>query len=299
MFFSKKKKDDNISKPSGFGAVLHKSVMFLTYPFRKPWGILVILLLLAAAAYIVPIYVYKVPVKEVHTWYWEKIKFLETGDLSEVSNTVSNKFSKLLNKIPMLSEEPAKGTDRLVEAAPSQKEIRRQMFKAASAGAKRQKVDVLAEEADNVVAVEMPQPIVVAEENKKEEIRYQQVAEERKNGFDEKPVIVKKVSMEDGDMLRYLPQPEKISGLVKVYNANELDVGGTYIFLYGIYSSPKTSRGVKAGVFLKEALDGETVNCDILAYTADNVATGECFVEGISINKILVERGYSDRVSLQ
>lgn len=296
MFFSKKKKDDNISKPSGLGAVLHKSVMFLTYPFRKPWGILVILLLLAAAVYAVPMYVYQVPVKEVHTWYIERIKFFEKRDLNEVSG----KFSKLLNKIPMLSEEPAKGTDRLVVAAPTQKEIRRQMFKAASAGSKRQKVDVLAAEADNVVAVEMPEPVTAPDEiEKKEEVRYQQVAEENKNGFDEKPVIVKKVSVEDGNMLRYLPQPQKISGAVKVHNANELEVGGTYLFLYGIYSSPKTSRGVKAAVFLKDALEGETVSCDILAYTADNVATGECFVEGISINKVLVERGYSDRVSLQ
>ncbi len=292
MFFSKKKKDEDIGKPSGLGAVIHNTVMFLTYPFRRPWGILVILLLLVAVVYAIPMYVYNVPVKEVHTWYMERIKFFEKRDLNEVSG----KFSKLFNKIPILNEEPVKGTDRLVVAAPTQKEIRRQMFKAA-AGGQRQKVDVLAEEADNVVAVEMPKPINMEEPS--EEVRYAEVPSNQRNGFDEKPVIVKKVSMEDGNMLHYLPQPKTITGPVKVYNANELEVDGTYLFLYGIYSSPKTARGIKAGVFLKDSLEGETVSCDILAYTADNVATGECFVEGISINKTLVERGFSDRVSLR
>ena len=114
-----------------------------------------------------------------------------------------------------------------------------------------------------------------------------------------KPVIVKKVSEAEGDVLRYLDEPEEISGEARVYNANEMEVGGTYVFLYGVYSNPRSARGVKAAVFLRDALKGETVKCRILAYTADNVATGECFAGGISINKILVARGFSDRVTLQ
>lgn len=97
----------------------------------------------------------------------------------------------------------------------------------------------------------------------------------------------------------YTALPEEISGEVRVYNANEMEVGGTYVFLYGVYSNPRSARGVKAAVFLRDALKGETVKCRILAYTADNVATGECFAGGISINKILVDRGFSDRVTLQ
>ena len=117
--------------------------------------------------------------------------------------------------------------------------------------------------------------------------------------FESKPVIVKKVSEAEGDVLRYLDEPEEISGEARVYNANEMEVGGTYVFLYGVYSNPRSARGVKAAVFLRDALKGETVKCRILAYTADNVATGECFAGGISINKILVDRGFSDRVTLQ
>ena len=297
MFFGKKKKDDDLKNPSGFGAVLHKTVMFLTYPFRKPLGLVLIVLLIVGAVYAVPVFVYKVEPKTVHLWYAEKIKVLQKTDLSQVSD----KFSQIMTQIPLLKEgENNKGTDRLAEAAPTQKEIRRQMFKAAAGGAKGHRVDVLAQEADDVVSVEMPKPMAVEEADMIKVTEVTQPVEKKdSNSYEDRPVIVKKISEQDGNLLRYLPEPEKISGNAKVYNANELEVGGTYLFLYGIYSNPKTARGVKAAVFLRDALREEKVVCNILAYTADNVATGECFVEGISINKTLVERGYSDRVALQ
>ena len=82
-------------------------------------------------------------------------------------------------------------------------------------------------------------------------------------------------------------------------NANELEVDGKYLFLFGIYSSPKTSRGVKAAVFLRDILEDKVISCDVLAYTEDNIATAECFLEGESLNQMLVEKGFSDNVLLQ
>ena len=188
-----------------------------------------------------------------------------------------------------------------MEVAPSQREIRRQMFKAAS-GTRPQRVDILAEEADDVVALTPPVPQMPIEEEKQPSVPTaadERLAAGEDAWFESKPVIVKKVSETEGDVLRYLDEPEEISGEAKVYNANEMEVGGTYVFLYGVYSNPRSARGVKAAVFLRDALKGETVKCLILAYTADNVATGECFAGDVSINKILVDRGFSDRVALQ
>ena len=153
-----------------------------------------------------------------------------------------------------------------------------------------------------MVALTPPAPQIPVEEEKQPSVPA--AADERLSAgedalFESKPVIVKKVSEAEGDVLRYLDEPEEISGEARVYNANEMEVGGTYVFLYGVYSNPRSARGVKAAVFLRDALKGETVKCRILAYTADNVATGECFAGGISINKILVDRGFSDRVTLQ
>ena len=41
------------------------------------------------------------------------------------------------------------------------------------------------------------------------------------------------------------------------------------------------------------------MSCLILAYTADDVATGECFAGDVSINEVLVDRGYADRVVIE
>ena len=296
MFFFKKRKDDELRSPSGWGAALHKTAMFLTYPFRKPLYLLLILVLIIAVAAAVPIY-YGAKPQEVHIWYMEKFREVKNTDLSKVSS----KFSQLVNKIPALTSAPDKGTDRLVDVAPSQKEMRRRMFKAAS-GAKPQRVDVLAEEAVDVVAVPQAVRAVAAEYDNAAEtvdIKPEPAAAKTEVAFESKPVIIKKVSAADGNVLRYLDEPKEISGTVKVYNANELEVGGTYLFLYGVYSNPRSARGVKAAVFLRDALREEVVSCRILAYTADDIATGECFAGDVSINKILVDRGFSDRVALE
>ncbi len=84
MFFKKKQKEDNIGSPSQWGAVLHKTVMFVTYPFRKPLYLLLLLVLILAAAYAVPVYYHKVKPLEVHTWYLAKIKNIDKGSFSQV-----------------------------------------------------------------------------------------------------------------------------------------------------------------------------------------------------------------------
>lgn len=88
------------------------------------------------------------------------------------------------------------------------------MFKAAS-GARPQRVDILAEEADDVVALTPPAPQMPVEEEKQPSVPA--AADERLSAgedalFESKPVIVKKVSEAEGDVLRYLDEPEEISG---------------------------------------------------------------------------------------
>ena len=300
--FGKKKKDDDLRSPSGWGAAIHKTVMFLTYPFRRWWQLLLIFLVVAAAAYAVPMYK-GVKFTEVHVWYADKIRQattdvknnLKSGKLSEVSG----KLSDIIDNIPALKKEPAKGTDQLVEVKHDYREVRRQMFRAAAAGNRPQRVDVLREEAADVVALPVPEPFIPAAEPVVSDERPQPAPTEKKTQIADKPVIVKNVEKSDGDVLRYLEEPVMVSGKVLVHNANELEVNGTYLFLYGIYSSPRTVRGAKATAFLRDALQGETVSCRILAYTADDVATGECFAGDVSINEVLVDRGYADRVVLE
>lgn len=286
MALSSKKKEEDIKQISGATGVFHKIVMFITYPFRKPLRCLFFLAALGAIAYFIPV-MYGVKPEKVYDWY---VKLVH--DVNE--------------QIIIPHTQKEKGTDTLVESnyATGQREIRRQMFVKAS-GRAPQKVDVLAEEASEVVNIG--------------DIRR---AEDNAENYDEQPITPEKTTVEEQsnvvavqhpvvtedfdyrrhygefDSLNYLNEPVEVRGTAKVHNANELTVNDTYIFLYGIYSNPLNGRGVKAGVFLKNLVKDEEVLCQILAYTKEGqVATAECYVGETDINNLMVKNGFSDKVT--
>lgn len=286
MALSSKKKEEDIKQISGATGVFHKIVMFITYPFRKPLRCLFFLAALGAIVYFIPV-MYGVKPEKVYDWY---VKLVH--DVNE--------------QIIIPHTQKEKGTDTLVESnyATGQREIRRQMFVKAS-GRAPQKVDVLAEEASEVVNIG--------------DIRR---AEDNAENYDEQPITPEKTTVEEQsnvvavqhpvvtedfdyrrhygefDSLNYLNEPVEVRGTAKVHNANELTVNDTYIFLYGIYSNPLNGRGVKAGVFLKNLVKDEEVLCQILAYTKEGqVATAECYVGETDINNLMVKNGFSDKVT--
>lgn len=286
MALSSKKKEEDIKQISGATGVFHKIVMFITYPFRKPLRCLFFLAALGAIVYFIPV-MYGVKPEKVYDWY---VKLVH--DVNE--------------QIIIPHTQKEKGTDTLVESnyATGQREIRRQMFVKAS-GRAPQKVDVLAEEASEVVNIG--------------DIRR---AEDNAENYDEQPITPEKTTVEEQsnvvavqhpvvtedfdyrrhygefDSLNYLNEPVEIRGTAKIHNANELTVNDTYIFLYGIYSNPLNGRGVKAGVFLKNLVKDEEVLCQILAYTKEGqVATAECYVGETDINNLMVKNGFSDKVT--
>ncbi len=286
MALSSKKKEEDIKQISGATGVFHKIVMFITYPFRKPLRCLFFLAALGAIVYFIPV-IYGVKPEKVYDWY---VKLVH--DVNE--------------QIIIPHTQKEKGTDTLVESnyATGQREIRRQMFVKAS-GRAPQKVDVLAEEASEVVNIG--------------DIRR---AEDNAENYDEQPITPEKTTVEEQsnvvavqhpvvtedfdyrrhygefDSLNYLNEPVEVRGTAKIHNANELTVNDTYIFLYGIYSNPLNGRGVKAGVFLKNLVKDEEVLCQILAYTKEGqVATAECYVGETDINNLMVKNGFSDKVT--
>lgn len=286
MALSSKKKEEDIKQISGATGVFHKIVMFITYPFRKPLRCLFFLAALGAIAYFIPV-MYGVKPEKVYDWY---VKLVH--DVNE--------------QIIIPHTQKEKGTDTLVESnyATGQREIRRQMFAKAS-GRAPQKVDILAEEASEVVNIG---DIRRAEDNT--ENYYEQPIKPEKTTVEEQsnvvavqhPVVTEDFDYRrhygEFDSLNYLNEPVEVRGTAKIHNANELTVNDTYIFLYGIYSNPLNGRGVKAGVFLKNLVKDEEVLCQILAYTKEGqVATAECYVGETDINNLMVKNGFSDKVT--
>lgn len=284
MAQNKKKSDEKLKQISGAAGVIHKIVMFVTYPFRKPLRCLFFLAALGALAYFIPI-LYGVKPEKVYDWY------------VDLAHNVNEQ---------VILPHTHKGTDTLVEtkAAAAPREVRRRTFGVAS-GQAPQKVDVLASQASDVVNID---DIRRASEDATAPRLPVFESVEPERTVAEPPVRQQKAALPETfdynehygefDSLDYVEKPVEVKGMAKVYNANELVVGDTYIFLYGIFSNPLNERGVRAGVFLKSFVKGEEVRCEILAYTKDGgVATAECYVDDVDLNRLLVAKGFSDKVS--
>ena len=276
----KKKKDEDLKKIGGVIGFFHRIIMFLTYPFRKPLRFLLFLAVIGAIAYCVPVYYYKVEPKNIQDWY------------QGLFDTVKEQVALPQN---------LKGTDALVEVEeqPTAKDVRREMFMKAS-GNSPHTVDVLAKESQDVVdikdirrageeaeAFKLPVAVVT---------QPVEVVEPEEEEVDEEFDYNKHYG--EYSTLDYLNEPITVSGEAIVHNANEMTVDGNYVFLYGIYANPKDGRGVRGKVYLKNFVQSEIVRCDILAYTkGEAVATAECYVGDVDINRLMVENGFSDRVS--
>ena len=286
MALMRKNKDEDISRISGLPGLIHKIVMFFIYPFRRPLRFLLFVLALCVIAYIIPI-LYGVAPKDVCSWYLDLIK-------------------NVRQQVTVVHEK--RGTDKLVDNdyQPTPREVRRRMFEAAS-GQDPQRVDVLRESAADVVdikdvqrdvMVEMPEETVA--EHKPELIKvYDEPAVVQEAEKSEKPREFDYTKhYGEYSNLDYVATPLEISGEAKVYDVNDMSIGDTYVFLYGIYSNPRTEKGVKGKVFLKNFVQDENVICKIVAYTkTDKTATAVCYVGEVEINSLLVERGFSDWVA--
>lgn len=102
----------------------------------------------------------------------------------------------------------------------------------------------------------------------------------------------------DGLGLVYAEQPQKLSGKVRVVNANELRVNGQLVFLYGIYSEPNSEKGQKAEAYLRDHFEGKEADCFIGAYAKDGTGTVICLSQGKNINQTLVDLDLSRNVGL-
>lgn len=98
--------------------------------------------------------------------------------------------------------------------------------------------------------------------------------------------------------LVYLDTPQKISGKVRVVNANELRIDGKLVFLYGIYVDPASDRGKQAEEYLRNNTEGQEADCFIGAYAKDGAGTAICFCQGKNINQTLVDLNYSRNITL-
>ena len=100
--------------------------------------------------------------------------------------------------------------------------------------------------------------------------------------------------------LVYLDKPRMLYGSANVVGPNSLYVNHTFLFLYGIYTDKQMYDVASAEQYLRDLTADEAVYCAVVAYTGHtNTATGLCFVNGIFINKSMVNHNLARNVGLK
>lgn len=281
---------DSIGPLTGWGAFFHRVAMFILFPLRKPLIFFPVLLLF----FLAPTFRGVKPA-EVHLWYWRNITHytgLATDFVKDKSKDVIPENISI--KMPSFGEKPKasaeKGIDKLVEfPTVDVNAARRAMFEKAKTSAPVVvDIEPITEEPiqpeSETVAAGVEQP-AVSNTASVSEAQTAAASSEQAQPKKKLPLI-------------YLETPKEVIGVAKVFNANEVEIDGTYIFLYGIYVNPDTEQGIQAKRFLEEAVKNEMVRCSIVAYTFQEVATGMCYVGSENLNQLLVKNKLSKDVAL-
>lgn len=258
-----KKNDDYIGPSRGWVRVFHKFMMLLLFPLRKPlW-----FLLIAAVLFLTPTFRGIKPA-EVHLWYGRHIAGL-TSRVSELFGGKAQEIMPGLKKISQTVETTvAEGVNSFSETAVSEATAP-QLVPQPPRKVRRQ----VFERVEDASA-----PTV-----------------EPATGTGTKTVAAAPRQLPN---LHYLNVPEIVSGVPVVINANELRVAGQTMFLYGIFVQPASQKGLDGALYLRQLLEDKTVECKINAYTYQNIATAICTLDGINLNRRMVEHGYSQNVAL-
>jgi len=284
-------KNNNTIKSNIFIRIANFILKLLLWPFRHPFITIPILLL----GYFIPTLIGARPT-EVHIWYWNKIKAV-FSPISKKSIAFIEETGKKISIPDFSIVSKQNSTKEQIVDTNEPQIVRRQMFEKATNQEVAIRVDVMAEQEQKHP---QPSPIAAPEQTSPEktfitpEPEKIEVYEEPKP----QPLPAPRTIQIEPDLI-HLSTPQEFSGSAYVINANEINIGGNSIFLYGIYVNPTSREGTLGKQFLEDLIGNEPVHCIAPAYTRQGVATAICYVGSTSLNHAMVNSGYSKNISLQ
>ena len=286
---------DEITPRKGLLGFIHKMVMVLLWPLRKPYIAIPLFILM----YLIPTFIGARP-NEVHIWYYNKIK----GFFTPVGKQIVNKSKELAQnapfEIPSLSElkdkvMPKSDSDTSqanpkLEEYNKEQEIRRKTFDKAKQAQSPYSIDIMSQP-------DQPNAPKFETKPKATEATTPTDVEQSPSQSEPADTSIAKAKQRKLDLI-YLETPQEIIGEAHVVSANEIIINGNDIFLFGIYVDPNSRNGNIGKDFLKDFIGEDPVKCIIEAYTKQGIATGMCYVRQISINHTMVNNGISQDVAL-
>ena len=293
---------------NGWLAWIHRAVMFITFPIRRFWqivlGIIVICILLA----LIPLY-YGVGFTHITHWYREMMTSEELKEVKEqAKNTISGSIEAIKDAIPEPDDIQPKETHRF--AVWNVPEFKKAKYHPKSAPKAKD-----GSESDTKKAF---LALAKAAREKAEEIR------NAANNESVKKVLISADAANDINILNldksyyysgavkdyykilpnlnlaYLSEPETLYGKAEVIGPNSLSVNNTFMFLYGIYSDEEEYDVAAAEAYLRDVTANQPILCEIVAYAVPTrTATALCFSNGIFINKSMVNHDLAQNVALK
>ena len=339
----REKREYMAMRVGGFLGWLHRIVMLITFPIRKFWMIITVLLLILAILIAIPMF-YGIQLRDVWDWYMVKMpthEFVEAKDknlfgakeqvdklrktFKEIvpnrKSAANQKGKKEVKKTKLVSWHvaefrKAKYKPRpampIIERAEDIKNEEARLIEPNRNDVVRYNEDIVEEKIDNVKVSE--NDYSVYEEPEPQEIATDEEMSEVVNEPVEGTASAKNISHEWGYIgniedyytkirnpdLVYLSNPLVYEGNVRVVGSNSIYVDGEFMFLYGIYSHPQRHNISAATDYLRSITSDSEVYCVAVARSKKTHSlTSLCFVDGMFINKALVNHNLAQNVALK
>ena len=293
---------------NGWLAWVHRAVMFITFPIRRFWqivlGIIIICILLA----LIPLY-YGVGFTHIAHWYREIIASEELQEVKEqAKNTISDSIETIKDAFPEPDDIQPTETHRFaVWNVPKFKKAKyhpkstlkaqesgtgntREAFLALSKAA-REKAEEIRNSANKANTPKKIIPDISANNNN--------LLDTDKSHF-YSGALKEYYKISPNLNLSYINEPETLYGKAEVIGPNSLSVNNVFMFLYGIYSDEEEYDVSAAEKYLRDVTANQPILCEIVAYAEPtHTATALCFANGIFINKSMINHNLAQNVALK
>lgn len=283
-------------KLHGVAKFFHIVFMSLTYPLRHPFRFLTLVVVVGLLLVAVPL-TQGMALNNIWAWYKPSQKALIPVNEALVQKPQNRLPYPHVASQPVFEVKPDDSPLLVENNEPALPKQYQPM--------KLPKSWQMRDEAQTMEAVMAPQSqsqsLTMPEENLKTQLQADQAPQpiEKVESVSEvQPQSQHSYRKLDDLPLVYEQNPKRIRGKAMVFSPNELVVGKTYLFLYGIYTDPQKHDVAAAEQYLTELVRSQRLECDLVAYSYENLPTGVCYIHGRSVNQNMVDAGYADNVAL-
>lgn len=306
----------------GILAWVHRLVMFITFPLRCFWLFAAICLAIFAILLIIPLY-NGVPLGKISAWYGTILPFNSLADIKDKAlANASVKFEAVEDKMAEISAKVTGKNIGYAQTSENEKvklvawpvaDFKRSQYRPKAATVSKQSSEVasakkrLPAEADSFKALkEPPMRSVLSGNARKVESKRQQTLQNRQQTVVPEHTLFYSGELTDyyerleGRGLVYADKPEVLYGRAEVNGPNAMSIGGRFFFLYGIYTDGRKYDVMAAEQYLRNVTADAPIYCAVVAYSAKNqVPTALCFVNGIFVNRSMVNHNLAENVGLK